>query len=50
MIPNPKCCVEKCLKDFKDTLNVEKENSADLLMVILDRSNEIGNANNKIGG
>lgn len=44
-IPKASVCVEKCLKDFKTTLDVDAKNNADLLMAILDRSQDIGNVN-----
>jgi len=40
-IPRASTAVEICLKKFKESINVENENNADLLMDLLDRSNEI---------
>ena len=40
-IPPPSQSVEKTLKSFKESLNTDRENNADLLMEILDRSNDI---------
>jgi hypothetical protein len=37
----PQDTVEETLREFKEALNVEQENNADLLFSILDRSEEI---------
>ncbi len=47
-IPPPSLSVEKTLKDFKESLNTDRENNADLLMEILDRSNDIFSVNKRL--
>jgi mannitol/fructose-specific phosphotransferase system IIA component len=41
MIPPPQDSVEKALIDFKTAIDVDQDNAADLLMTIVERSNEI---------
>jgi len=40
-VPSPIKSVEKALKDFKEALDVDRDNSADLLLDIMNRSNAI---------
>jgi len=47
-IPKPSQSVEKTLKDFKESLNVDRNNNADLLMELLDRSTDIFTVNKRL--